>query len=226
MFWAVRGSRNRPGDRRAGCPIPPHPAPPQCSAGGPWPSSTNRGKHGGPAGNCKPCVTCNPCRGRCSHRPGNPAPPQTSNFEIAAVRRAKSPALRNGENGAANRATATLRYPHPCRGRFHIGPVCGGAGVRRRDKSRPYESILRFRPFGTTATARATVGRDAPSRRTPRRRNVPREGHGPPLQTVGNMVALRENTNPAANRHPPVGAHIVRPGDPSGMPLFSNASPP
>ena len=49
----------------------------------------------------------------------------------------------------------------PCRGRFHIGPVCGGAGPRGRDKSRPYESILRFRPFGTTATARATVGRDA-----------------------------------------------------------------
>ena len=47
-----------------------------------------------------------------------------------------------------------------------------------------------------------------------------------PLQTVGNMMSLRENTNPAANRHPPVGAHIVRPGDPSGMPLFSNASPP
>ena len=107
-----------------------------------------------------------PCRGRYSHRPGDPAPPQTSNFEIAAVRRAKSPALRNGENGAANRATATLRYPHPCRGRFYIGPVCGGAGARGRDESRPYESILRFRPFGTTATARATVGRDAPSRRT------------------------------------------------------------
>ena len=119
--------------------IPPHPAPPQCSAGGPWPSPTNRGKHGGPAGNCKPCVTCNPCRGRCSHRTGDPAPPQTSNFEIAAVRRAKSPALRNGENGAANRATATLRYPHPCRGRFYIGPVCGGAGFRGRDESRPYE---------------------------------------------------------------------------------------
>ena len=54
----------------------------------------------------------------------------------------------------------TPRYPAPlCR--FHIGPVCGGAGPRGRDESRPYESILRFRPFGTTATARATVGRDA-----------------------------------------------------------------
>ena len=212
----IPGGRNHPADRRAGCLIPPHPAPPQCSAGGPWPSPTNRGKHGGPAGNCKPCVTCNPCRGRCSHRPGNPAPPQTSNFEIAAVRRAKSPALRNGENGAANRATATLRYPHPCRGRFHIGPVCGGAGVRRRDKSRPYESILRFRPFGTTATARATVGRDALIPPHP----------APPQCSAGNMAALRENTNPAANRHPPVGAHIVRPGDHSGMPLLSNVSPP
>ena len=133
MFWAVRGSRNRPGDRRAGCPIPPHPAPPQCSAGGAWPSPTNRGKHGGPTGKHKPrgqppspcrgahrapgrpfrhaaffkrqpavrqslrhglrpChlpltrevkppqTPRNPqplCRGRCSHRPGDPAPPQT-----------------------------------------------------------------------------------------------------------------------------------------------------
>ena len=55
---------------------------------------------------------------------------------------------------------------NPCRGRFHIGPVCGGAGARGRDKSRPYESILCFGPSGAAATARATVGRDAPSRRT------------------------------------------------------------
>ena len=54
-----------------------------------------------------------PCRGRYSHCPGDPAPPQTSNFEIAAVRRAKSPALRNGENGAANRKTTPPAQPAP-----------------------------------------------------------------------------------------------------------------
>ena len=32
------------------------------------------------------------------------------------------------------------------RGGFHIRPVCGGAGFRGRDKSRPYGQILRFGP--------------------------------------------------------------------------------
>ena len=64
--------------------------------------------------------------------------------------------------GGRNRpGDRNLALPAPRRGRFHIGPVCGGAGLCGRDKSRPYESILRFRPFGTTATARVTVGRDA-----------------------------------------------------------------
>ena len=50
----------------------------------------------------------------------------------------------------------------PCRGRFHIGPACGGANARGRDQSRPYELILCFGPTGTVAATRTTVGRDAP----------------------------------------------------------------
>ena len=42
-----------------------------------------------------------------------------------------------------------------------IGPVCGGAGFRGRDKSRPYEQILCFAPAGMAAATRANVGRDA-----------------------------------------------------------------
>ena len=38
---------------------------------------------------------------------------------------------------------------------------CGGAGLRGRDKSRPYESILCFGPTGMAAATRAAVGRDA-----------------------------------------------------------------
>ena len=82
----------------------------------------------------------------------------------------------------------------------------------------PTNKMLCFGPTGGAAITRATVGRDAPSRRTPRRRNVPREGHGPPLQTVGNMAALRETANPAANRPPCRGRCLHRPGDPAPPP--------
>ena len=68
--------RNHPGDRRAGCP---HPAAPRGGAnvcGRIWNPplrsmvgyATNREP--------QPCRTANPCRGRCLHRPGNPAAPE------------------------------------------------------------------------------------------------------------------------------------------------------
>ena len=52
--------------------IPPHPALPQTPAGGINPSPTTNGKARGQPGNRKPCAITNPCRGRCSHRPGQP----------------------------------------------------------------------------------------------------------------------------------------------------------
>ena len=46
-------------------------------------------------------------------------------------------------------------------GRRSSRGVCGGAGFRERNKSRPYEYFLCFGPNGRAASARADVGRDA-----------------------------------------------------------------
>ena len=55
------------------------------------------------------------------------------------------------------------------RGGFHIRPVCGGAGFRGRDKSRPYGQIFRFRQTGRPQCLPRFVG----------------EGHGPPAGVRG-----------------------------------------
>ena len=91
-------------------PIPPHPAPPQCSAGGPWPSPTNRGKHGGPAGKHKPRgQPPSPCRG--AHRaPGRP-------FRHAAFFKrqpAAGQSLRHGLRPCHLPLTREANPPHPC----------------------------------------------------------------------------------------------------------------
>ena len=60
--------------------IPPHPAAAGAPAGGINPSPTN---HGGPAAkraNRGPAVISDLCRGRCLHRPGNPAAAQARDF--------------------------------------------------------------------------------------------------------------------------------------------------
>ena len=128
----------------------------------------------------------------------------------------------------------------PCRGRFYIGPACGGAGfcgrgmplpyepqqprrrtgkLRRRerpgrDKSRPYESILCFGPTGTAAATRAAVGRDAPSRR-------PRGGADVPILKFPRCGGRERppygaGENAAANREiaaarTPAGGYRIRP---------------
>ena len=50
--------------------IPPHPAPPRTPAGGYGIRPYNQRRARGQPGNRCPCVIINPCRGRCSHRPG------------------------------------------------------------------------------------------------------------------------------------------------------------
>ena len=109
--WANRGGRavktngcRFPGGRRAGCPIPPHPAAAQTPTGGygirpydrrkvrgqtgnpaaartptggPWPSPTNRGGRLTNRETANPRGVANFCRGRCLHRPGNPVATQT-----------------------------------------------------------------------------------------------------------------------------------------------------
>ena len=59
-------------------------------------------------------------------------------------------------NTAATRENATPAVHR--RGGFHIRPVCGGAGFRGRDKSRPYGQIFRFRQTGRPQCLSRFVG--------------------------------------------------------------------
>src|SRR5699024_8747716 len=54
--------------------IPPHPAPPRTLAGGYGLPPVSQRRAGGQPGNRCPCVIIHLCRGRCSHRPGEPCP--------------------------------------------------------------------------------------------------------------------------------------------------------
>ena len=72
VLWTNRDGPAHPGGRRAGCP---HPAAPRAAAnprGRIWNPPYNQRRARGQPENRKPCVTSNPCRGRCSHRPGGP----------------------------------------------------------------------------------------------------------------------------------------------------------
>ena len=99
-----------------------------------------------PTGKAQPCVNTNLCRGRCSHRPGSLAPPRTpaGGINPAPTNRGKA----RGQPGKREPGNAA----NPCRDRFHIGPVCGGAGFRGRDlrpKSRRCAAVgLRNAPAG------------------------------------------------------------------------------
>ena len=77
-FGPNRNGRSPPGRRRAGCP---HPAGPPAGAktpGGYGIRPYDRRRAPRPTGKLRPCHTTNPCRGRCLHRPGDPASPQGS----------------------------------------------------------------------------------------------------------------------------------------------------
>ena len=126
-----RDGPDHPGNRRAGCP---HPAGPAASHGPaersrPFPTNgagraANRENHG-------PYSTTNLCRGRCLHRPGDPAATRTSAGGAcpSPTNHGKRPTKRDGPDHPGNRRAGC---PHPA------GP-CGGANIRGRDKSRPYE---------------------------------------------------------------------------------------
>ena len=129
-----------------------------------------------------------PCRGRCLHRPGNPASPQ-------GPREGHGPPLQTGGDAQPPGKPRPCVITNLCRGRFHIGPVCSRAGPRGRDESRPYEQFLCFRPTGMATATRAAVGRDAPSSRTPRRRRVPRADMESAPTTGGGGAVGRENAN-------------------------------
>ena len=77
--------------------------------------------------------------------------------------------MRNWAGLAATRENAIPAVHR--RGGFHIRPVCGGAGFRGRDKSRPYGQIFRFRQTGRPQCLSRFVG----------------EGHGPPAGVRGRV---------------------------------------
>ena len=96
--------------------VPPHPAPPQCSAGGPWPSPTNRGKHGGPAENRKPRgQPPSPCSPGAHCAPGLPFRRAASFKRQPAVRQSLRHGLRPCHLPLTREAKPpqTLRNPHP-----------------------------------------------------------------------------------------------------------------
>ena len=145
MFWANRDSLNHAGGRRAGCPPPAGPCGGTNTPGGYGiRPPTNEGKARGQPGTCEPGDVANLCRGRFHIGPvcggagfrGRDLRPKS--------RRCAAVGLRNAPAGAVNPAPTNRgkardqpgkREPgdvtNLCRGRFHIGPVCGRAGQRR-----------------------------------------------------------------------------------------------
>ena len=85
--------------------------------------------------------------------------------------------MRNWAGLAATRENAIPAVHR--RGGFHIRPVCGGAGFRGRDKSRPYGQFFRFRQTGRPQCLSRFVGGPWPSRRGPRHGRAGRYGIGP-----------------------------------------------
>ena len=100
-------------------------------------------------GNHDPHVTANLCRGRCLHRPaprGGANTPGGGRFRgrhfgagqsLRPRLAARPPPFDKGgklRGGACNQpGNRDLDFiANPCRGRFYIGPVCGGANVRGR----------------------------------------------------------------------------------------------
>ena len=145
MFWANRGGCavktngcRFPGGRRAGCP---HPAAPRGGAnarGRIWNPPLRPTE--GPWSNGKPCANgiANLCRGRCSHRPGNPAavrtpagginPAPTNNFYVWANRGGRAVKTNGGRFPGGRRAGC----PHPAAPR-------GNINARGRAMALPYK---------------------------------------------------------------------------------------
>ena len=138
-FGPNRNGRSPPGRRRAGCP---HPAGPLAGAntpGGYGIRPYDRRRAPRPTGKLRPCHTTNPCRGRCSHRPGGPC--AAARFRGRDKSRPYEQILcfgpnRNGRSPPGGRRAGC---PHPA------GP-CAAARFCGQDKSRPYEQILCFGP--------------------------------------------------------------------------------
>ena len=116
--------------------IPPHPAPPRTPAGGYRIRPYNQRRPPGQPGNRKPCVTSNPCRGRCSHRPGGPYAARTPAGGINPAPTNKF-VLWTNRNGPAHPGGRRAGCPHPAapraaanaRGRIWNPPLQPTAGA-------------------------------------------------------------------------------------------------
>ena len=144
-----------------------------------------------------PPVTTNLCRGRCLHRPGNPASPQGPGRDKSRPYDRRKARTQPGNGNPAAPQTSVgddaRIVPHPR----------GGANARGRDKSRPYDQrkVRSHRGTALSTVSQTSVGDDArtapagtfrrPKTAGPALRPeiVPgtpqegsREGHGPPLR--------------------------------------------
>ena len=121
--------------------IPPHPAPPRTPAGGYGIRPTTNGGRAANRKTAKPCVTSNPCRGRCSHRPGGPYA-------------ARMPA------GGMPSSRRTPRRREPPRADMESAPTTNGGRAANRETANP---ALHQTPVGDDA-------RIVPGDLTPRER--------------------------------------------------------
>ena len=132
-------------------PIPPDPTAAQIPTGGYGIHPYGRRRMPRPTGKPRPPVTTNLCRGRCSHRPGNPAAPEGPREghgpPLQTFRNA--PPNRNGCDHPGVRRAGCPIPPDPAAPQTSPGGISGlrAAAARRlppkracgRSKSRPYE---------------------------------------------------------------------------------------
>ena len=139
-----------------------------------------------PTGKPRSRRTANPCRGRCLHRPADPASPQGPGRDALIP-----PHARGGANvSILNRQCAAGVNARPTE-----PGKCGG---------QPGNCGPALQQTSVGDDARIVPG-------TPRRRKVPREGHGPPLQTFRNAPPNRNGRDHPGDRRAgcphPAGPH-------------------
>ena len=189
--------------------IPPHPAPPRTPAGGYGIRPYNQRRARGQPGNRKPCVTSNPCRGRCSHRPGGLYAARTTagGYGIRPYNQRRA----RGQPG--NRKPCVTS--NPCRGRCSHRPgklyaartPAGGINPAPTNKF-----VLWTNRDGLAHPGGCRAGCPHPAApcaaATPRGRIW-----NPPLRMVARPAANRENANPAIPQTPVGDDARIVPGD-------------
>ena len=206
----------------------------QGSAGGPWPSPTT-GRSPRPTGKRHSHVITNLCRGRCSHRPGNPAAARTpaGGINPAPTVHGQRPANRNGRGRPGGRRAGCPIPPDPAAARTSAGgygiPPYSQRKMPRSTGKRHSHVITNLcrgrcshRP-GNPAAARTPAGgygiRPYSQRQGPRptgkrhSRVITNLCRGRCLHRPGNRAAAR---TPAGGINPAPTAHGQRPANWNG----------